>query len=87
MQKTVRSSNTIKSKPQVCDTATKRRVKATVRSHGAGACALCKPDELIGAITEDEAVTSCPVLKLFTGQMAGNNVTRLLTVWEMCPSL
>ncbi len=28
-------------------------------------------------IAEDGAVTSCPVLKLFTGQMAGNDVTRL----------
>ena len=53
------------------------KVKATGGGHRARASSLCQPSELIGAIPEDRDVTSCPVQKLFTSQMAENNVTRL----------
>lgn len=38
------------------------KVTSAEGSHGATASASCQHDELIAAITEDRAVTSCPVL-------------------------
>lgn len=39
-----------------------KKVTAAKGGHGARASAFCQHDELIAAITEDRAVTSCPVL-------------------------